>query len=48
MGKEIICNSIEEMCDLMCNNKLPKRYEDGIEDDLPWDEGNPDYWEDED
>lgn len=25
MGLEIQVNSLEEMCDLMCNNALPKR-----------------------
>lgn len=25
MGLEIQVNSLEEMCDLMCNNILPKR-----------------------
>lgn len=25
MGAEIKVNSLEEMCDLMCNNQLPKR-----------------------
>ena len=24
MGKEVVINSLEEMCDLMCDNKLPK------------------------
>lgn len=25
MGKEIIVSSLEELCDLMCNNKLPEQ-----------------------
>lgn len=25
MGKEIEVNSLEEMCDLMCDNKIPKK-----------------------
>ena len=27
MGIEIEVNTLEEMCDLMCNNKLPKQKE---------------------
>lgn len=26
MGKEFVVNTLEEMCDLMCNNILPKEH----------------------
>jgi len=29
MGLEIQVNSLEEMCDLMCNNKIPKKAPEG-------------------
>lgn len=25
MGKEFVVNSLEELCDLMCNNRLPEQ-----------------------
>lgn len=27
MGKEVVVNSLEEMCGLMCDNRLPKQKE---------------------
>ena len=28
MGMEIVVDSLEDMCDLMCNNKIPAKKED--------------------
>lgn len=38
MGIVVEINSLEEMCDLMCDNMLPDDCEDEEEDD-----GNPNY-----